>query len=485
MNSALHVEAGTADLSRELRRLLQKIGVDLDDSFSDEAPLISSGMLDSLGLMQLILWVESKTGQAIDPASVNLARELDSIRLVLAYVDHAGAGTVVRDTVKRPVPRHGDGVEIVRYKAAHKSAVAQLQCLLWSKDPDQNIRYLEWKYEANPFAREPCLYLAFQSGRLIGMRGFYASRWELGRPARQHDILVADDLVLEKSHRNQGHVHQIMQTALADLDERGEAFVFNLSGGPLTVLSSLAMGWKSVGHLEPIEHWGTTARLRHRARRMLSSLPVLWRFSNLQVLHQRGLRSPFQDFDRRGGCYRSSNGMRVDLSADPRPEQMIQLIRRIGHDGRLRHVRDVAFLNWRLSNPLAEYRFCFVGEEALDGYAILRRSVAAGVPDAKVVIADIEAIDERTRSALLDAAVRSVAFDQLYAWSAILKPCDIEFLKQAGFTPAMGISNFHEHPQILVRPTNAARFEAPWCLEGVPLLEARNWDMRMIYSMAG
>jgi len=474
-----------ADHGNELRQLLSTFGVNAAESLSDDAPLISSGMLDSLGLLQLILWVESKTGRTIDPEAVDLARELDSIRLVLAYVGQAGAGRVVREDAGRPSQRAGEGIDIVRYTAAHKTAVAEFQMGLWSKDRDQNIRYLEWKYEDNPYTGEPCLYLAFQQDRLIGMRGFYASRWELGRPTRRHDILVADDLLIAENHRNQGFVHQIMQAALSDLCARGEALVFNLSGGPLTVLNSLAMGWKNVGRLEPIENWGGAAGRRRRIRLLLSSLPVLWRFSDHGMLRERAARNPFHAFDHHRGSHCSSNGVTIHLSAEPRPEQMARLVRQTGHDGRLRHVRDAAFLEWRLGNPLAEYRYCFAGEDSLDGYAILRISRAAGVPDSRVVIADIEAIDERTRAALLEAVVRPGSFEHLYAWSATLRTGDIGFLEKCGFTPAIGTDDVHAHPQILGRPTGDATCEASWCLYGVSLLEACNWDMRMIYSMAG
>jgi hypothetical protein len=164
---------------------------------------------------------------------------------------------------------------------------------------------------------------------------------------------------------------------------------------------------------------------------------------------------------------------------------MARLIRQIDHDGRLRHTRDAEFLKWRLMNPLAEYRFCYVGDESLDGYMILGRTVAAGARDPKVVVADLEAIDERTRTALLDAMLHPGVFDHLYAWSATLKPAEIEFLGRAGFKPAFANYKTRRNPQILVCPTGLARSETPWCLDSLSLLDPCNWDMRMIYSMAG
>jgi hypothetical protein len=73
-----------------------------------------------------------------------------------------------------------DEYEIVRYRPAHKPQVAKLQTHLWSSDSNLAARYLEWKYEENPYAKEPVIYLAFQGGELVGMRGLYPSRWEFG-----------------------------------------------------------------------------------------------------------------------------------------------------------------------------------------------------------------------------------------------------------------------------------------------------------------
>ena len=108
----------------------------------------------------------------------------------------------------------------------------------------------------------------FDNDLLVGMRGFYGSRWEGGVPARQLPVLVADDLLVGEHHRDRGLVTQLMQAAFEDLRGSGARFVLNLSGGPLTVLNSLAMGWRSIGSARPMNRravrFGPT-RLRRRA----------------------------------------------------------------------------------------------------------------------------------------------------------------------------------------------------------------------------
>ena len=64
-----------------------------------------------------------------------------------------------------------DGYEIVRYRPEHKSQVAKLQTHLWTSEPKLATRYLEWKYEENPYAKEPVIYIAFQGSNSWACEG--------------------------------------------------------------------------------------------------------------------------------------------------------------------------------------------------------------------------------------------------------------------------------------------------------------------------
>ena len=82
------------------------------------------------------------------------------------------------------------------------------------------------------------------------MRGFLGSAWET--PAGRVVIPCAEDFAVADQHRNTGVAGAIMRFALSDLEERGFDYVLNTSGSQVTVLQSLAMGWKSVGPMEPV-----------------------------------------------------------------------------------------------------------------------------------------------------------------------------------------------------------------------------------------
>lgn len=74
-------------IADELRSALVEWGIDADD---DES-LISSGRVDSMALFQLSCWIEDRIGRPIDPSTIDLANEWDSVRAIARFVVAHGA----------------------------------------------------------------------------------------------------------------------------------------------------------------------------------------------------------------------------------------------------------------------------------------------------------------------------------------------------------------------------------------------------------
>lgn len=77
------------ELAARLRTELAGWGVRLPPDAPDEAPLISSGALDSLGLFRLLLWVEESVGRPVDPSAVDVAAAWDSVAGIVGFVTAA------------------------------------------------------------------------------------------------------------------------------------------------------------------------------------------------------------------------------------------------------------------------------------------------------------------------------------------------------------------------------------------------------------
>jgi acyl carrier protein len=75
----------------ELVALIRTWNVDLGADIHDDTPLITSGVLDSLALWNLVLWVEQQIGAALDPASLDLVAEWDTVASLVRFVERRRA----------------------------------------------------------------------------------------------------------------------------------------------------------------------------------------------------------------------------------------------------------------------------------------------------------------------------------------------------------------------------------------------------------
>ena len=53
----------------------------------EHTSLLRSGLLDSMGLFHLVLWIETQLDHPIDPAAIDFRAELDTVAGILAYLD--------------------------------------------------------------------------------------------------------------------------------------------------------------------------------------------------------------------------------------------------------------------------------------------------------------------------------------------------------------------------------------------------------------
>jgi len=158
---------------------------------------------------------------------------------------------------------------------------------------------------------------------------------------------------------------------------------------------------------------------------------------------------------------------------------MEQLVARLPRSGRIRHVRDQTYFDWRFRNPLRSYRYLYAGGDRIEGYLVLQRPLTGNVDQVSIV--DWEAESEPALEALLAAAIEHGRFPALRAWRLGASPAVRRILDRHGLIPVRS----RYESGILVRSVRNAELDEPWMLGGRCLDDASQWDMRMIYSMAG
>jgi GNAT superfamily N-acetyltransferase len=375
--------------------------------------------------------------------------------------------------------------EIIRYRPELKRQVVELQTHLWSPSLALNTSYFQWKYEQNPYIKEPLIYLAMHCGEAIGMRGFFGVQWEGGVPTRQFTNLYADDMVIAPEHRHCGLMSKIMTFAFDDLENRGYDYVFNLSAGSVTLRSSLSMGWRSAGWAHPMRWRSWRTAVRNRVLGRMRSLPLLSRKLD-RLPSRRTARSGSSlgdfDLDRMNRLFERTSAISVHTT--PNCAAMAELVSRVGNVGRIRHVRNSEYFNWRLQNPQSRYRFLFWQEDRLEGYLVLQEYTSESAPHDVVNIVDWEASSAAVQEGLLEAAFAFAQDRSLVVWSATLPQSAIALLKKSGFRSIIA-PKAPAPPAVLVRPLHRQVVNGTWSLAGQALLDLASWDLRMLYSMIG
>jgi len=86
---------------RELVALIIELAPDVAAELGDETPLISSGLVESVALLNLALWVEEQIDSTVELGAFDLAAEWDTPSAILDFVERhreAPSGARQRDT---------------------------------------------------------------------------------------------------------------------------------------------------------------------------------------------------------------------------------------------------------------------------------------------------------------------------------------------------------------------------------------------------
>jgi GNAT superfamily N-acetyltransferase len=376
---------------------------------------------------------------------------------------------------------------IVNYNPEFKNQIAGLQKYLWSPSVALNTAYFEWKYERNPYMDTPPIYLALCDGEVVGMRGMFGLKWEVGVPSNSVLGLSSEDFVIAPDHRNRGLMKEIMRAAITDLANRGYSHVFSLSAGPVVMFASLATGWRNVGSMQTLRRPPNHLPFFERSRRFIIEHYRFRRFADKFPFRQWVERQrPLYYLDRKISRRSFQVSPCLSIQQTPRPKAMAELVKQIGNDGRIRHVRDEIYLAWRFQNPLCRYRFLFWEEGGLKGYLVLQEYVSKYMNRTRVNIVDWEATSLNVSAELLRAAVSCCDFADLEIWSATMDSGKKMLLRDAGFKPLeTGKGKKRIQFSILVKSLRDDTLDKGWAIANVPLLDMSNWDVRMIFSTMG
>ena len=81
------IHAERMALRDELRSLILALAPDREAALADDTRLITSGLVESLTLLNVALWVETKVGAEVEITSFDLVAEWDSVNDILTFIE--------------------------------------------------------------------------------------------------------------------------------------------------------------------------------------------------------------------------------------------------------------------------------------------------------------------------------------------------------------------------------------------------------------
>lgn len=338
------------------------------------------------------------------------------------------------------------GWTLTTYTAGDAPAVAELQQLLWHGGAAANARYLEWKYLRNPYVSDPYIVLAWANERLVGMIGAFGACWEIPGAAREVLPCLADT-VIAPAHRGTRLFGMMLDRIVRWLAADGVPWLLDFGDQPAGP-AMLMRGWTSIGP------WAVATSGPRAAARS-------WREG-----------SPASPNGRRSGAL-----LRASRVVDP--EAVAGLIARVEPVDRVRHVRDRTYLEWRVRNPLADYRQLTAGEADIQGCLIAHRARVDSADATPTTITDCEALTDEVWGDLIEEALACLPGGEIVIWARDLTPARLALLAGLGVTvqhPTQRLTANVGFPNLLVCRTGVP-FRSSMLAE---LATPSVWDLRSI-----
>jgi len=80
------LRVSASDLETRLLAFIRSLDLPQLREPDSATPLIQSGLLDSMGLLRLALWIEVEIGHSLDPSTFDLATEWNTVVDIVAFI---------------------------------------------------------------------------------------------------------------------------------------------------------------------------------------------------------------------------------------------------------------------------------------------------------------------------------------------------------------------------------------------------------------
>jgi len=351
-----------------------------------------------------------------------------------------------------------DEYEIRLYRSDFFPRVVDLLKYLLGNDHESNRDYFKWKYDDNPYTESPLGIMSLYKGKVVGFRGYFATRFQIKGKNDKIISLCPGDTCVHPDHRRKG-LSVAMGNRASEEYSGKYPFFLNLSSTKISLPGYLRMRFlplASKTYLTKCSKAGLVKFLFNAKKRFNQIAPNI----------------PFGTFDD------------IIVSQQPRPKDMHVLIegQEINTD-KITLFQDEGFFRWRYANRHNKYVFLYrIKDAVITGYVVIRVSPN----NRRGYIVDYAQGDEISIEKILKFIIKARCFDVLSIYQFSLTEDIKQNLQDLGFK---NVSLFRaierringELP-LLIRPVKHKHCDSDFFVEGMDLRKMENWHIKGICS---
>jgi hypothetical protein len=354
------------------------------------------------------------------------------------------------------------GYEIVPYRDELLYQVVILQHYLWGGNPDVNVSVFKWKYYDNPYSEKPLGIMALHNGKVVGFRGYFATKWHIPGRDSQFIVLSPTDTIVHPDHRKVGLSVAMGNKAMEEYESKYQVFLNTSSRRTSTP------GYTKMGFVPLLER---TTLMRYD--------PLSLMTKKFLLKSKRRAKTWLEDI-------KTGNFDNFEVSVNPQPAEMAAVHSRQNCTlQRIRLFQDEEFFQWRFNDPRKKHIFYYQKvDNKITAYIVLG---LMGNNIKRGIILDYAAKDVEALRETIRFITKTGHADILSINSATLGNEFMQILKGNGFQANSFLGRRDDRDfglmSYLVRPVKKDCVEKDWYLGGYDIRGAANWEIKGISTI--
>ncbi|MBM4146925.1 MAG: GNAT family N-acetyltransferase [Nitrospira sp.] len=350
------------------------------------------------------------------------------------------------------------GYEICLYRPELLSEIVMLLNDFWGGNYDDNVSYFQWKYHDNPYSDRALGIVALHKDRIVGFRGYFASKWHIPEQDRRFLILGPGDTYVDPEHRMAGLSVKMGGRAMEEFESGYQVF-FNTSASVKSLPGYLRMGFIP-----------------------LANKTFLKRYNIVNLFFKKYLFTEKKRAEASEGRIKFGAFNDIIVSESPRPEEMSSVISERKADGNMiKLFQDEKFFRWRFNNKKNKYIFYyFKKENIIKGYVV----ILVSDNNWNGFIVDYAENCDGALKNILRYIIQKNHVDILTILNVSLNESFYESLKDIGFRAdnLMAKREIKKHGifPFLIRPVKSRITGEDWFIKGLDIRAIRNWNIKWI-----